>query len=322
MVDLIADIGGTNARFACYTAPDRNDQTGRLCHIESVLTADFPTLEAAIEHYCNRLSIKPKRSAIAVAGPVDDDAVSMANNHWSFRKTELKTQFGLESLMVINDFTAQALVPPYLGADEKQLIRKGSAVANTPIAVLGPGTGLGFSCLVPVGKDKWKPLETEGGNILFSPRNDIQSGLLEFIWQHKSELVSFEEVISGRGLEMIYRFITKGKSSMAAADISAHAKDNTAAKQAVLLFLDCLASYISTAILITGSRQGVYLSGGILQHVLAFIEESSFHHYLSTHGSYSHYINTVPVYLVTAEMPGLIGAGLALSNPYLDHRRI
>ncbi len=321
MVDIVADIGGTNARFACYRPAGGQTRPGRLEHILTLRVDDFPSLEDALAHYCAHIKQKPRRLSCAIAGPVDQEQVKLSNNSWSFSKTGLKTASRTDTLTIINDFTAQALLPPYLTEQDKQLIRPGQPHDKTPIAVLGPGTGLGFSSLIPVGENQWKPLETEGGNIWFAPRTEQDAALRAFIRAEKGADASFEDVLSGRGLEAIYRFCTDNRDTQTAAQISALASTDDLAKKAVIIFLNCLASYVSTAILMTGARQGVFLSGGILPRLTAYFASSDFDSRLDDHNSYSDYVGAVPVYLITAADPGLLGAGLALSNPFLDHRR-
>ena len=348
MANLVADIGGTNARFGLWDASEQHlENSARLSRVKYFLTSDFPSLAEAITAYCQdptigHQNIQLRHLSLAVAGPVEKDWVTMSNNSWSFSKAELKKHLGLECLTVINDFTAQALLPPALGKSEKQLIRTGTPIAGTPIAILGPGTGLGMSALVPLhqqseiqpvdkqrnedskGADKiaWRPLETEGGNVPFAPRTPEELALMQFVMDETGRTVSFEDILSGRGLERAYRFCTPSAPALSAADITAHAADNPTAKQAIFLFLNCLSNFVLTAIMMTGARQGVYLSGGIIPRLLPFFAASEFDKRLTEYGIFTDYISSVPIWLITAQEPGLTGAGLALSNPYIQHRKL
>lgn len=318
MVDIVADIGGTNARFACYRPADNGG--GKLEHIMSMRCADYENIYDAAKHYCQQSALTPHRLSLAVAGPVDSDMVSLTNNHWVFSKAQLKAELKLTELMAINDFTAQAMLPPHLDETQKLCLRAGQPVDNTPILVLGPGTGLGFSALIPIGQN-WRPLETEGGNILFAPRSLAEIELLQSMLL-TAPFVSFEMVLSGRGFEAIYAYLTGIPARLTASEITASAEQDCLARQAIIMFIDILASYISTGILITGSRQAVYISGGIISRLHSFIAESDFSARLAEHGVYSEYVGGVPIYMVTADGAGLLGAGLGLDNPYLGHRRL
>ena len=193
-LNLLADIGGTNARFAL------SDGT-RLFAIQTLPTADYPTLQDAIRAYLQAQGETVAQAAIAIANPVTGDHIQMTNHHWSFSIAAMQHELRLEKLRVINDFTAQALAIPRLTATEKRAVRAGEAVAGTPIAVLGPGTGLGVSGLIPNG-DRWIALASEGGHVSFAPRDDAELA----IWQYariQYGHVSAERLINGAGLSLI-----------------------------------------------------------------------------------------------------------------------
>ena len=322
-MDIVADIGGTNARFACYQADETASGAGTLSHIARYACADFPSMADALANYCKDLHITPDRMSLAVAGPVDGEEVSFTNNSWSFAKQEIKACFHLSSLTVINDFTAQALVPPHLSQQALTVVRDGTPYPNTPVLVLGAGTGLGFAAILPV-DDGWCPLETEGGNGLLALRGDDPADLPAFL-RSKEEVVSFESCLSGRGLEYLYQFLAPHEPPLTARQIAETAADNELARTAIILFFNLLANFIANGILSTGARQGVYISGGIAPKLKRFLPESQFLKRLADHGAYSDYVGAVPVYLIEqeqAEQAGLLGAGLAITNQYLSHRRV
>ena len=137
----------------------------------------------------------------------------------------------------------------------------------------------------------------------------------------KEDVVSFETCLSGRGLEYLYQFLDEGQPALTAKQIAESADSNQQARKAILLFFNILANFIANGILSTGARQGVYISGGIVPK-LKISPHSQFLARLSAHGAYSDYVGAVPVYLIDgeqAEQAGLLGAGLALANPYLNH---
>jgi len=191
-LNLLADIGGTNARFALSDG-------ARLFAIQTLPTADYPTLQDAIRAYLQAQSETVAQAAIAIANPVTGDHIQMTNHHWQFSIAAMQHELRLEKLRVINDFTAQALAIPRLTATEKRPVRAGEAVAGTPIAVLGPGTGLGVSGLIPNG-DRWIALASEGGHVSFAPRDDAELA----IWQYariQYGHVSAERLITRHGAQ-------------------------------------------------------------------------------------------------------------------------
>jgi len=160
--NLIADIGGTNARFA-LAFPD--GRIGSECILSG---ADYPDLIQAAAAYLREVAgPRPRRAAVAVATPISGDWIQFTNSPWSFSTEAARQALGLEQLLIINDFTALALALPLLGPDERRQVSEGTAVEKAPIGLIGPGTGLGVSGLVWSGHH-WIPLETEGGHVTFS----------------------------------------------------------------------------------------------------------------------------------------------------------
>ena len=241
----------------------------------------------------------------------------MTNHHWQFSIAAMQHELRLEKLRVINDFTAQALAIPRLTATEKRPVRAGEAVAGTPIAVLGPGTGLGVSGLIPNG-DRWIALASEGGHVSFAPRDDAELA----IWQYariQYGHVSAERLINGAGLSLIDSALANAEndvSNRSPAEITAAALAGEARARATLdHFSAFLATVAADLVLTLGARGGVYLCGGILPRVADyFINQSPFNARFADKGRFAAYLDAVPVWLVTAENPGLLGAAEALDN--------
>ena len=309
-LNLLADIGGTNARFAL------SDGT-RLFAIQTLPTADYPTLQDAIRAYLQAQGETVAQAAIAIANPVTGDHIQMTNHHWSFSIAAMQHELRLEKLRVINDFTAQALAIPRLTATEKRAVRAGEAVAGTPVAVLGPGTGLGVSGLIPNG-DRWIALASEGGHVSFAPRDDAELA----IWQYariQYGHVSAERLINGAGLSLIDSALANAEndvSNRSPAEITAAALADEARARATLdHFSAFLATVAADLVLTLGARGGVYLCGGILPRVADyFINQSPFNARFADKGRFAAYLDAVPVWLVTAENPGLLGAAEALQD--------
>ena len=203
---LIADIGGTYARFALEVAQSE------FTHIESLLCADYPDFHAAVSAYMAGLpalltATRIEHAAIAIANPVDGDQVRMTNYHWQFSIEQMRQQLGLDTLVVINDFTALAMALPRLGGNEIRQVGGGEAKKQSVIGLLGSGSGLGVSGLIPAG-DGWTSLGSEGGHTSFSPRDEREIAVLRYGWKHFDH-ISFERLLSGPGLELIYRALAE-----------------------------------------------------------------------------------------------------------------
>jgi len=200
---LLGDVGGTNARFAVY------EDDGRARSVRVIPVDDHATLREAIEAYLTAEGIdKPLRAAaLAVASPVTGDAVKLTNHPWSFSIAELRRDLQIERLEVINDFTANALAVPRLRPEERLQIGSGKAVPDTPIAVLGPGTGLGVSGLIPT-EETWTALAGEGGHATMAAGDDQESDVLTHL-RRRFGHVSAERVLSGPGLVNLYQTLAE-----------------------------------------------------------------------------------------------------------------
>ena len=171
---LVADVGGTNARFALETAPRRFE-------VVMVLACnDYASLRAATQTYLSSAvantvySGQIEHAAIAIADPIDGDAVSMTNHHWSFSIAVLREELGLATLLVVNDFTALAMALPHLSASQRRQVGSGIELPGRPIGLIGPGTGLGVSGIFPVGA-RWVALASEGGHATFAPAVEVET---------------------------------------------------------------------------------------------------------------------------------------------------
>lgn len=199
MTALIADIGGTNARFALADPASREPQYPLV-----LACADFAgPAEAALAYLARVTPVEtPHRGAFAVASPVVGDRVEMTNHVWRFSISEIRRQLNFDNLYAVNDFAAVALSVPLLGDADRVAVGGGTAVPDAPIAVLGPGTGLGVSALVPTGAG-WHPIATEGGHITMPPANDREARVLDWLRAHHGH-VSAERVLSGPGMINLY----------------------------------------------------------------------------------------------------------------------
>src|SRR6201996_2859491 len=155
---LLADIGGTNARFALEFGPDQIEQ------IRVYPCADYPGVADAVKKYLKDTKIgHVNHAAVAIANPVDGDEVKMTNHHWSFSIEATRRALGFDTLLVVNDFTALAMALPGLTDAQRVQVGGGSRRQNSVIGLLGPGTGMGVSGLIPA-DDRWIALGSEGGH--------------------------------------------------------------------------------------------------------------------------------------------------------------
>lgn len=311
---LLADIGGTTLRFARGASA-----SGAPAAIREYRTAAFASLEVAVHTYladCPAMP-PPHRAAFATANPVAGDTVHMTNLPFSFSVEQVRRALDLDTLLVVNDFTALALGIPRLAPNERTSI--GPEIPSTPgpIGVIGPGTGLGMSALVPVG-DAWLPLSSEGGHASFAPSDAFEAALLQAAWKRHAH-VSLERLLSGPGLRLLYELVCElhgvAPQAWSPADIVAHAQAGTCAacRQAVACFCNMLGTCAGDLALTIGARGGIYIGGGVTPKLGALFDPAAFRARFEDKGRLSTYLARIPTYLITAPYAALAGLDALLT---------
>ncbi|GGX51085.1 glucokinase [Undibacterium squillarum] len=316
---LLADIGGTNARFALETSPHCFDA------VQVLACRDYPDLGAAVQAYLKQVSahIAPgeriRHAGIAIANPVVGDIVSMTNHHWSFSIRDLQQTLQLDTLKVVNDFTALAMALPHLSEDEKVQIGGGTAQPGKVIGLIGPGTGLGVSGIIPSGQ-RWIPLASEGGHVTYSPVDHIETALLERIWRDFPH-VSAERLISGMGIELLYRVLsemagTDVRVALSAAEIAERARLGSCAVavQTVNTFCGMLGTVAGNLAMTLGANGGVYIGGGIVPRLGDLFHQSQFRQRFEAKGRFSGFVAQIPTFLITAAYPAFLGVSVILDD--------
>ncbi|WP_104578408.1 glucokinase [Helicobacter felis] len=311
---LLADIGGTNARFGLEVAPDKIES------IEVLACQDYNTVVDAIKAYLAKVNNPSvKYAAIAIANPVMGDWVQMTNHHWAFSIETTRQALKLEVLILINDFTAQAHAISKI--DPEELLQVGGNVCgiDAPKVVLGPGTGLGVSALIPCCDGSYTALAGEGGHVSFAPFDDTEI----MIWQYarkKYGHVSAERFLSGAGLVLIHAALADREgikiSKMTPELISQQALSGKSPLCRLTLDIFCtiLGTVASNMALILGARGGVYLCGGIIPRFIDYFKTSPFRLRFENKGRFAAYLAAIPVYVVLSKYPGIKGVAVALDN--------
>lgn len=310
---LLADIGGTNARFALLSP------SGEV-HQEIVLPcADHDDIVSAITTYLLKVGNPTiNKAAMAIANPITGDRIKMTNHHWAFSIAETRDAVGFKELTFKNDFTALAMSVPLLPAtDLRQVGGDASQEKGSALAVLGPGTGLGVSGLVKAGK-QWIPLEGEGGHVSAPPANERECDILKVCWKHYDH-VSAERLISGMGLQNLYQAICKLEGAdvddLSPAEISNRGKRNTDpyCSEALAVFCGLLGSIAGNLVLTLGAFGGVYIGGGIVPRLGDYFETSPFRERFEAKGRFRGHLEQVPAYVIHTKHPALIGIGQAFN---------
>jgi glucokinase len=311
---LLGDIGGTNARWAWQSAPGTAPTHVAVRPCDASASIDASARSYLAEHALPA----PRWACIGIATPVTGDHVQMTNHHWAFSIRGLQQALGLERCLVINDFTALAMSLPALGpADLQALGGAGTPAAGAPLALLGPGTGLGVSGLLPDACHGWQPLAGEGGHVTLAPMDEEESAVLGVLRRQHGH-VSAERVLSGPGLVNLYDALceTAGRAPAALqpADVTAAAVrgDDATSVAAVRLFASFLGNVAGNLALTLGARGGVYVGGGIVPRLGRAFDAALFRRRFEAKGRFATYLEPVPTWLITADTPALLGAARAL----------
>jgi glucokinase len=299
-VTLLADIGGSNSRFALV------DSAGRPERILALSNDTAASLEAAVVRYLEATGAQPQAAVFAVAGPVDGEEVALTNRTWRFRRCEFAERFGFSQFRVVNDFEAIAWALPHLGADETRQLGRPTAPLHGVKLVLGPGTGLGVAALSPV-NGRWHVLASEGGHASFGPHGADEAEVFERL-RAECRTVSAETVLSGAGLARLARALDPqlGARAPEAIVASALARDPSALA-AARLFVRLLGRFAGGLALTFKALGGVYITGGVARGLAPLLPEPQFRAAFESHPPYQTLLETIPTLLVTCDEPGLVG---------------
>ena len=308
---LLADIGGTNARFALETGP------GEICQVRVYPCADYPGVAEVIRNYLKGMKIgRVNHAAIAIANPVDGDQVSMTHHDWSFSIEATRRALDFDTLLVVNDFTALAMALPGLTDSQRVQVGGGARRPNSVIGVLSPGSGLGVRGLIPAA-DRWIALGSEGGHTTFAPADEREYLVLQYArkqWSH----VSFARVLAGPGIEIIYRALAARDQKRVTVDTAEVVKraleGEPLAVESVDVFCGMLGTFAGNIAVTLGALGGIYIGGGVVPRLGEFFERSSFRRRFETKGRCEGYLQNVPTYVITAEYPALVGVSVILAE--------
>ena len=318
---LVADLGGTNIRLAICPAKVSASQGVVLEHIESFRLDDYVSLSHIIDHYLSKTQVDVRACCFAIAGPINNGEVRMTNRDWVITTEGLREQLGIKHAALINDFAAIAQAVPFLSQSQLLNIGGGKAQRDAPVAVFGPGTGLGAAQLIPDHAGNYRVIATEGGHSGMAPGNELEVEIFRY-WQQQGASISREFFVCGKGIERLFTAIYALENAteppvLAAAEIqqkgcasdaaSGDATDRAAA-QAMSTFCELLGNAAGDQVLSTGARGGLVLAGGILPKFSDFLLASGFRERFETNAAMSAYLQQVPSRLVTEAQPGLIGA--------------
>lgn len=317
---VVADIGGTNARFGWVEQPGQ-----AVSHVHTLPTADFSGPGQAMQHYLSALPAEHRaraaaqglRAGWALATAVGGDQVAMTNNHWRFSCRQEAERLQLSALHVYNDFEALACSLPHLGAHQLRSWDDRLPRYDAPLAVVGPGTGLGVAGMVPT-RQGWQPLPGEGGHMTLAAHDDFEAALLQEArqqWPH----VSAERLLSGIGLPLLHACVCRVSGWGLHIDntedlVLQGLAGDTAARRTLEVFCAMLGGHAGNVALVLGARGGVFIGGGLVPRLGNLFFESEFRRRFEHKGRFASYLRDIPTVLITDTLVALHGVSCAVAQ--------
>jgi len=309
---LLADIGGTNVRFARSESNETDIQA-----IRKYRCADFLSITDAIGQYLESVSAPaPAVICIAAAGPVVGESITLTNYSWTIDAADLAQKFGSDSVHLLNDFDAIAYAIPLLGVQDcfsiGNIERRAPAGDGFMVGVVGPGTGLGTSALCRIG-GHYVAIGGEAGYAGFAAETDEQREIAAVL-REKSGRVAAEHLLSGPGLENIFRALCRirgtERQELSAAEIGRRSQDSSddIAADSMRIFFEVLGQYAGDVALMYGALDGIYLAGGIAKRYPDALLASAFRKGFENKAPHEQMMSRIPTTLITHEEPGLLGA--------------
>ena len=310
-IRAVADVGGTNTRLAVF-----DPASAEISGIRAYANRDYASLQAVISAWLEQLQQEqPRDFCLAVAAPPAAERVTMVNVDWSFSCQDLAARFGFDRVRWLNDFQANAHSLPHLEPSDLELIHPGSETEHTTLATVGPGTGLGGATLRWMGGVPYAA-DAEPGHAGLSPGNDLEIAIFKALLPVHGNIYA-ELLVSGIGLVRLYSAICEIHGAtpvaMEPADVSRLALERS--DEYCVLALDTFCALLGSTcgdfVLSNGACRGLYIAGGIVPRMIDFLRQSDFLARFHSKGAMREHLQAIPVHVITAANPGLIGAANA-----------
>ena len=317
---LVADIGGTHARFAYLKPDDPSPQP-----IGTYTAETCPQFEKVMEQLCTSIEEldlplgRLARICLAVAANPSADEIALTNNAWCFRRSELAKMLGCDNMLVVNDFAAVARSLPLLKPEDTVQIGGGEAQAGGVMVAIGPGTGTGVASLIFDGGTEPLVVPGEGGHVDFAPVGDTEIAVLQRL-RGQFDRVSIERLLSGDGILNLYRTLCDINGcgmtlrTPEAVGEAAQADTDPMAAETMALFFAVLGSVAGDLALTLGARGGVYIAGGIVPRYVDLMRRSQFRSRFESKGRFAEHNKVIPSFVVTHPNPGLLGVACFSNN--------
>ena len=301
---IVADIGGTHARFNRWTAE------GGLAAESSTRyrNDDFADLAALINRYRSDSRSNAARALLALALPVGTGPMRMTNRDWLFTAEELRAETGMKCLWLANDFVAAAAGVGALSTRECSQI-SGLRSDDGPKVILGPGTGLGAAVILKEQDGRERVIASEAGHMAAAAGGELARAVCERVRASHGR-VSWERLLCGEGLALFDAVAHRVARPAPPADVAARAlAGDVVTLRAATAFAHALGEFAGDLCLALRATGGVYLAGGVLQGLGRALGTVALRTGFEDKGRFGTMLRGVPCFLVQAD--DLAARGLA-----------
>ena len=317
---LVADIGGTHARFAFGFSENPSPKS-----IANYAVEDFPSFDSVLDqlqHDWGVLQLSDStltRVCLAVAAIPEQAEISFTNNAWRFTAESVAARLNCPDISIINDFAAIVRALPALKAEHLESIGGGHREPGKPMVAIGPGTGTGVASLAFDNRGAPIVLPGEGGHVDFAPITDIEAKILSRLRAQYGR-VSIERLLCGAGIMNIYHALADIRGTPSpyvtpeAVGSAAQQGEDALSVETMNTFFSGLGSAAGNLALTLGTRGGVYLAGGITPRYIDLLRKSDFRERFLAKGRFADFNGEIATMVVTHPDPGLLGAALVCAE--------
>lgn len=316
---LVADVGGTWARFALRDRSADGKPIGPLLELKEMSADNKVDFAQLLDHYLRNIApTRPRHACIAVAGPVRNGVVKFSNRDWELSASILAEKFGFDRIALINDAAAGALASIGLEDSQVQALHAGNSDPTGVRINVVPGTGFGIGGAV-CHAGQYQLLPGEGGHIGMPPRKADEFEVLAWIARHHGAATP-DNCLSGPGMLNLYLAICAVNSiptrSLTPAELTQIALEGTdqIAVETLNLYCRLLGRVAGDAALLMNASGGVFLSGGILRKIGVPRLSSEFQTGYKDKAVMAETVARIPVFLMNLDHPNLVGASVFLKN--------
>ncbi len=307
-LSLVADIGGTNTRVALADGRTVKSDT-----IKRYRNSDHGSLESVLQTYMTEKGVDPVAAGIAVAGPVRDGKATMTNLDWAMDEETLARAANADTVAILNDLQAQGQALGYLDPALVKPLVEGREPDNPKAAKLVIGVGTGFNVAPVYSFDEGRLVPpAEAGHANLPIRTEAELRLCQYV-SSAHGFPAIEDVISGRGLERVYRWLgheAGDERDASAKDIMeecARDRDGRAA-EAAHVFTRMLGRVAGNLALIHLPFGGIFLVGGVARAFSPYLLDYGFADSFQDKGRFAGFMKNFSISVIEDDYAALIGS--------------